>query len=179
MDDIPKAVEASNKIAEALQRHPPPAPGNELAWIEWGKQLTSTRSFNFTKENDYHRPLDAEMKWLYTLLFDQGVQASLKARLSKMSTEWMVILYLYVTQAPCNFCVQMLLLHHPKLKAIQTSKCSRCMWPRLNTERVQVQAMDSSLRQKGRKSILFLTGTQLGHLYLLSCRQCCTYAFDD
>lgn len=118
LDDIPKAVEASNKIAEALQRHPPPAPGNELAWIEWGKQLTSTKSFDFTKENDYHRPLDAEMKWLYTLLFDQGVQASLKARLSKMSTEWMVISYLYVTQEPCNFCVQMLLLHHPKLKAI-------------------------------------------------------------
>ena len=118
LDDIPKAVEASNKIAEALQRHPPPAPGNELAWIEWGKQLTSTKSFDFTKENDYHKPLDAEMKWLYTLLFDQGVQASLKARLSKMSTEWMAILYLYVTQDPCNFCVQMLLLHHPKLKAI-------------------------------------------------------------
>ena len=42
----------------------------------------------------------------------------MKACLSKMSIEFEVILYLYVTQEPCNFCVQILLLHHPKLKAI-------------------------------------------------------------
>ncbi len=118
VDDIPKAVKASNKIAEAWRRHPPPAPGNELAWIEWGKQMTSTKAFESTEESDYHRPLDAEMKWLYTLLFDEGVRDTLKARLSRMSTELEVILYLYVTQEPCNFCVQMLLLNHPKLKAI-------------------------------------------------------------
>ncbi|KAL3156742.1 hypothetical protein ABBQ38_001017 [Trebouxia sp. C0009 RCD-2024] len=116
VNDIPKAVAARRKLAETWRKHPPPDSDNELAWIEWGKHMASANAFDPTKESDYHRPLDAEMKWLYTLLFDLGLQADLKARLSKMSMDLEVILYLYVTQEPCNFCVQMLLLHHSQLK---------------------------------------------------------------
>ena len=80
-----------------------------------------------------------------------------------------VVLYLYVTHEPCNFCVQML-LHYSQLKEIFAPSDKQTLrvksWPRFSTERAQVQDMNNSLQQKGRKLMSFLTGTILGHLYL-------------
>lgn len=73
------------------------------------------------QESEYHRVLDAEMKWLWTLLHDAGVRTDLQRKLSQCS-EAEVTLWLYVTQEPCDFCTQMLLLHHPELKNLYAIK---------------------------------------------------------
>lgn len=114
--DTPKAGAARRSLAAAWRKQPAPDSDNDLEWIEWGKQMAAANASDPT--TDYHRPLDAEMKWLYTLLFDLGLQADLKARLSELSMDLEVVLYLYVTHEPCNFCVQMLLLHYSQLKEI-------------------------------------------------------------
>ncbi|KAL0052364.1 hypothetical protein WJX82_000917 [Trebouxia sp. C0006] len=88
---------------------------------------------------DYHRPLDAEMKWLYTLLFDLGLQADLKARLSELSMDLEVVLYLTpfghyqfrvlpfgLTNAPATFQSVMNNLFNPPKFNADGSLNSRC-----------------------------------------------------
>lgn len=84
-------------------------------------QHSVPRQSNAQLQSDYHRVADAEMKWLYTVLHDAGLRTHLQSKLSQYN-ESEVKLWLCVTLQPCDFCTQMLLLHHSELQKLYAQK---------------------------------------------------------
>lgn len=117
LKDIPKAERAGTCTEALWRRQPPPEESNnELDWIEWSKQFTSVANAVRSTDSHYHRPLDAEMKWLYTMLFDAGVQDTIEKYMVRLPHPHDLVLHLFVTRKPCDFCLAMIHAHHSKLQ---------------------------------------------------------------
>ena len=116
-EDISKAKQIGTDTEALWRQKPPPDPeDNELDWIEWSKQITTFADAVKPTDSHYHKPLDAEMKWLHTMLFDAGVQDNIKGCMSRLPQPHDLVLHLFVTHEPCDFCLAMIVAHHSKLQ---------------------------------------------------------------